>query len=93
MTKSLLIVAAALLVAPAAWAQQGSTGANSVGVGISQPVAPPPSAGGTPGASAQVQNSGPSGSTGSNNVGAAITPPNTPAPSTAAGATQRGRNQ
>ena len=74
MTKSFLITAALILAAGTAWAQQGSTGANSVGSAFSTPAAPSNPADGT-GASTQVQNAGPDGSTGGNNVGAAVSAP------------------
>jgi hypothetical protein len=75
-----LIVAASLMLPFAASAQQGSTGANSVGSAFTSPGPSSGASGGTTGgadagSSTQVQNAGPAGSTGGNNVGATLAPP------------------
>jgi hypothetical protein len=75
-----LIVVASLMLPFAASAQQGSTGANSVGSAFTSPGPSTGAGGGTgggadAGASTQVQNAGPAGSTGGNNVGATLPAP------------------
>jgi hypothetical protein len=84
-----LIVAASLLLPFAASAQQGSTGANSVGSALTSPAPSSGASGATTGgadagSSTQVQNAGPAGSTGGNNVGATLAAP-APAPAQNAG--------
>jgi len=73
-----LIVVASLVLPFAASAQQGSTGANSVGSAFASPSSGASGAttgGVDAGASTQVQNSGPDGSTGANNVGTTLAAP------------------
>ena len=88
-----LIVVASLVLPFAASAQQGSTGANSVGSAFTSPssgASGTTTGGADAGASTQVQNSGPAGSTGGNNVGAVLA---APAPAQNAGNGQPGTHQ
>jgi hypothetical protein len=71
-----LIISASLMLPFAASAQQGSTGANSVGSAFATPAPSGATTGGADsGTSTQVQNSGPAGSTGANNVGSTLAAP------------------